>query len=162
MLHANPIQVLLFYPDGKRSSSAEGHIDAHGQAGGQVIPAPQPAAAPIAVPVVVPGGEGAQAEAQAPAAPAPVAAAPGQAAPPAQQQVAMVPHHAVLQVPAMPRQQQQRRDTTVSQCYLCVKLCKADMFCKIQSHSDLGLLDWDCLAGCGCSSVGVQSQGASL
>lgn len=125
VLHANPIQVLLFYPDGKRSSSAEGHIDAHGQAGGQVIPAPQPAAAPIAVPVVVPGGEGAQAEAQAPAAPAPAAAAPGQAAPPAQQQVAMVPHHAVLQVPAMPRQQQQRRDTTVSQCYLCVKLCKA-------------------------------------
>jgi hypothetical protein len=104
-------QVLLFYPDGKRSSS-EGHIDAHG--GGQLIqaaPQPAPAAGQI--------GEGMAGEGHAAVVPmaggAPVVAA---AAVPAG---APFVHHQVVdpRIAALPRQPGQRRDTTVSEMMKC-------------------------------------------
>jgi hypothetical protein len=107
-------QVLLFYPDGKRSSSAEGHIDAGGQ----------PAAVPgnaggVVIDLAV--GEGhALPGAVVPNAPA---------APPALHAVG----HGQQQLAAAPRVVAQRRDTTVSSAYC--KTCKK-LFCSPQPSND--------------------------
>ncbi len=88
-------QILLFYPDGKRSSLAEGHIEA-GHAG----PGPMPA---MPAPGVVFEGDVGAGGAAGPEA---AAAAAGAAA------------HQIVQHLVAPRlpQQPQRRDTTVSAC----------------------------------------------
>lgn len=105
--------VLLFYPDGKRSSSAEGHIDAHGPGGGQLIPAPQPA--PAAGPGQPGAGGDAGGDGQPLALPPPGAAPNPPVAPGAA-------HHQVQQLAALPRPQAQRRDTTNEYAALFVAL----------------------------------------
>jgi hypothetical protein len=150
------LQVLLFYPDGKRSSSSD--IQAPPPAAPQqppaaaaapaepaqagVHPAPQAAAliAPVAAQAAV--GVAAAAHGEAPGQQAPEPPAEAQQRQPAAGAVAIVPAaHAVVHhhhhhhqgpgafAPPAPVQRPQRRDTTVRSISLTVACTVADTFC---------------------------------
>lgn len=116
-------QVLLFYPDGKRSSSSEGHLGGDAEPGQIHVPAAGhavqlPAAHPAAVQgVVIPAVDDGNAPGlvqgqPVPGQPAPAIGVAGQQVPGNHAAAAAAGHHHAQQL-ALAQRQQNRRDTTV-------------------------------------------------